>query len=157
VFLSKLFQRFLWPFCGISRGYKGSKPKVSASKFFAVRAADGASSDQRGDTFRAIAIWTIMIQSVARVSDFGKRISVKSTVEGDTRGIAVAARRINADRTHMSQAFDQSQHRDRLRSFRHLAQPGKPTLIDVLPADNPAFGAGSPTTKTLPRVVVASW
>ena len=83
VFFSKPFQRFLWRFCGISRGYKGSKPKVSPSKFFAVRAADGASSDWRGDTFRAIAIWTIMIQSVARVSDFGKRISVKSTVEGN--------------------------------------------------------------------------
>ena len=83
VFLSKLFQRFLWRFCGISRGYKGSKPKVSTSKFFAVRAADGTSSDRRGDTFRAIAIWTIMIQSVARVSDFGKRISVKSTIEGN--------------------------------------------------------------------------
>jgi len=157
VFLSKLFQRFLWRFCGISSGYKGSKPKVSPSKFFAVRAADGASSDRRGDTFRAIAIWTIMIQSVARVSDFGRRISVKSTVEGDTRGIAVAARRIKADRTHMFQAFDQSQHRDRLRRFRHLAQPGKPTLIGVLPANNAAFGAASAITPTLPRAVVASW
>jgi hypothetical protein len=38
-----------------------------------------------------------MIQSVAPVSDFGKRISVKSAVEGNTRGIAVAARRIKAD------------------------------------------------------------
>jgi hypothetical protein len=152
VFLSKLFQRFLWRFCGISRGYKGSNPKVSPSKFFAVRAVDGTSSDRRGDTFRAIAIWTIMIQSVARVSDVGKRISMKSTVEGNTRGIAVAA-----DRTHMFQAFDQSQHRDRLRRFRHLAQPGKPTLIGVLPADNAAFGAASPITPTLPRAVVASW
>jgi hypothetical protein len=114
---------------------------VSPSKFFAVRAADGASSDRRGDTFRAIAIWTIMIQSVARVSDFGKRISVKSTVEGNTRGIAVAARRIKADRTHMFQAFDSSQHRDRLRRFRHLAQqansdrcsPGRTTRRSELP------------------------
>jgi hypothetical protein len=47
---------------------------------------------------------------------------------------AMTACRIKANRTHMFQAFDQSQHRDRLRRFRHLAQPGKPTLIGVLPA-----------------------
>jgi hypothetical protein len=35
VFLSKLFQRFLWWFCGISRGYKVSKPKCPLSKLFA--------------------------------------------------------------------------------------------------------------------------
>ena len=34
MFSSKDFQTFLWRFCGISRGYKGSKPKVSISKFF---------------------------------------------------------------------------------------------------------------------------
>ena len=28
------FQRKLWRFCGISRGYKGQKPKVSIPKFF---------------------------------------------------------------------------------------------------------------------------
>ncbi len=39
MFSSKDFQTFLWPFCGISRGYKGSKPKVSISKFFRLPAA----------------------------------------------------------------------------------------------------------------------
>ena len=41
-------------------------------------------ADWPGGRFRVIAIWNIMIQSVARVSDFGKRISVKSTDEGNT-------------------------------------------------------------------------
>src|SRR5271168_770278 len=36
LFSSKDFQRKLWRFCGISRGYKGQKPKVSISKFFAA-------------------------------------------------------------------------------------------------------------------------
>jgi hypothetical protein len=35
VFLSKLFQTFLWSFSGISRGYKVSKPKCPLSKLFA--------------------------------------------------------------------------------------------------------------------------
>ena len=35
LFFSKLFQRKLWPFCGISMGCKASKPKVSSSKYFA--------------------------------------------------------------------------------------------------------------------------
>src|SRR5271155_4912484 len=35
MFLSKDFQRNLWRFCAISRGYKGSKPKEPTSKFFA--------------------------------------------------------------------------------------------------------------------------
>jgi hypothetical protein len=34
LFSSKLFQRKLWPFCGISMGCKASKPKVSSSKYF---------------------------------------------------------------------------------------------------------------------------
>src|ERR1700735_1122158 len=34
VFPSKLFQRKLWWFCGISMSCKASKPKVSVSKFF---------------------------------------------------------------------------------------------------------------------------
>ena len=34
LFGSKLFQTILWRFCGISRGYKGSKPNLMASKFF---------------------------------------------------------------------------------------------------------------------------
>src|SRR5271163_2658891 len=34
LFFSKLFQRKLWPFCGISMGCKPSKPKVSTSKYF---------------------------------------------------------------------------------------------------------------------------
>jgi len=36
--LSKLFQRKLWPFSGISTGYKDRKPKESVSKFFSSRA-----------------------------------------------------------------------------------------------------------------------
>jgi hypothetical protein len=38
MFLSKHFQRKLWPFRGISRGCKASKPKESISKFFAASA-----------------------------------------------------------------------------------------------------------------------
>jgi hypothetical protein len=35
---SKLFQRFLWPFCEIPRGCNRSKPKSLLSKFFAAQA-----------------------------------------------------------------------------------------------------------------------
>ena len=83
LFSSKDFQIFLWRFCGISRGYKGSKPKVSPSKFFAVRAAQGASPDRRGVRFRANAISIIMFQSLPSGLDFRKRISAKSTAEGN--------------------------------------------------------------------------
>ena len=34
LFFSKLFQRKLWPFCGISMGCKASKPKEPTSKYF---------------------------------------------------------------------------------------------------------------------------
>jgi hypothetical protein len=34
LFSSKLFQTILWRFCGISKGYKGSKPHLAASKSF---------------------------------------------------------------------------------------------------------------------------
>jgi hypothetical protein len=34
VFRSKLYQRNLWRFCGISKGYKASKPPLMVSKFF---------------------------------------------------------------------------------------------------------------------------
>ena len=47
---------------------------------------------------------------------------------------AMSARWIKANRADMFQALDQSQHRDRLRRFRHLAQPGKPALIGFLPS-----------------------
>jgi hypothetical protein len=36
VFRSKLFQRNLWRFCGISKGYKASKRPLMASKFFSL-------------------------------------------------------------------------------------------------------------------------
>jgi hypothetical protein len=36
LFCSKLFQTFLWSFCGISMGYKSPKPKESVSKLFAA-------------------------------------------------------------------------------------------------------------------------
>jgi hypothetical protein len=37
LFCSKLFQRFLWRFCGISSGYKASKLTLMTSKFFGPR------------------------------------------------------------------------------------------------------------------------
>ena len=45
----------------------------------------------------------------------------------------MSARGIETDRAHMIQALNQSQHRDRLRRFRHLAQPGEPGLVGFLP------------------------
>jgi hypothetical protein len=39
------------------------------------------------------------------------------------------AHRIKADRTDMLQTLDQTVHRNRLRRFRHLAQPGEPALV----------------------------
>ena len=50
------FRRFLWRFCGISMGYKGSKPKVSISKFFAYAAARRASRAGEGGRDRC-ATW----------------------------------------------------------------------------------------------------
>ena len=38
-FFAKLFQRFLWRFCGISMGCKASKPKKSFTKFLTANAA----------------------------------------------------------------------------------------------------------------------
>ena len=50
LFCSKLFQTFLWRFCGISRGYKASKPTLTASKFFGPRSAEavGRAAPRRG-------------------------------------------------------------------------------------------------------------
>ena len=39
------------------------------------------------------------------------------------------AHRIEADRADMLQTLDQTEHRNRLRRFRHLAQPGEPALV----------------------------
>ena len=46
---------------------------------------------------------------------------------------AMPARRIEADRADMVQTLDQAEHRDRLRRFRHLAQPGEPALAGFRP------------------------
>src|SRR6266478_6836150 len=43
------------------------------------------------------------------------------------------ARRIKPGCADMVQALDQTEHRDRLRRFRHLAQPGEPALIGFRP------------------------
>jgi hypothetical protein len=42
--------------------------------------------------------------------------------------------RIEADGADMVQSLDQTEHRDRLRRFRHLAQPGEPALVGFPPA-----------------------
>ena len=54
MFFSKLFQRKLWWFCGISTGYKGSKPKESLSKFFVSPASVRPRSERRRATFRRL-------------------------------------------------------------------------------------------------------
>ena len=47
---------------------------------------------------------------------------------------SMPARRIKAGGADMVQALDQTEHRDRLRRFRHLAQPGEPALVGFRPA-----------------------
>src|SRR5512135_84883 len=44
---------------------------------------------------------------------------------------AVATRRIESDRPNVVQALDQTEHRNRLCRFWHLAQPGKPALAGL--------------------------
>ena len=44
------------------------------------------------------------------------------------------ARRIKADCADMIQSLNHAEHRDRLRRFRHLAQPGEPALVGFRPA-----------------------
>jgi hypothetical protein len=56
VFLSKLFQRFLWPFCGISRGCKPQKPKGCLSKFFVAPASFQPYSRRHRAAFRRLAL-----------------------------------------------------------------------------------------------------
>jgi hypothetical protein len=34
----------------------------------------------------------------------------------------------------MIETFDDPEHRGRLRRFRHLAQPGEPALVGIIPA-----------------------
>jgi hypothetical protein len=96
------------PLAPRSRRPKGFSPKDRRSALRSppetrprnkyTRRQRGASPDRPGGAFRAIAIWTIMIQSVAWVLDFGKRISVKSTDEGIApRVMAVPAKTITAD------------------------------------------------------------
>src|SRR6266404_2413039 len=46
---------------------------------------------------------------------------------------SMPARRIKAGCADMVQALDQTEHRDRLRRFRHLAQPGEPALVGFPP------------------------
>jgi hypothetical protein len=54
MFFSKLFQRKLWWFCGISTCYKGSKPKCPLSKFFVAPASVRPCSERRRATFRRL-------------------------------------------------------------------------------------------------------
>jgi len=46
---------------------------------------------------------------------------------------AMPTRRIKAGGANMVQALDQTEHCDRLRRFRHLAQPGEPALVGFRP------------------------
>ena len=46
---------------------------------------------------------------------------------------SMPARRIKAGCADMVQALDQTEHRDRLRRFRHLAQPSEPALVGFPP------------------------
>ena len=46
---------------------------------------------------------------------------------------SMPARRIMASCADMVQSLDQTEHRDRLRRFRHLAQPGEPALVGFRP------------------------
>ena len=52
LFCSKLFQTFLWRFCGISRGYKASKPTLTASKFFGPRSAEAIGRSRPAEATR---------------------------------------------------------------------------------------------------------
>ena len=52
LFCSKLFQTFLWRFCGISRGYKASKPTLTASKFFGPRSAEAVGRSRPAEAAR---------------------------------------------------------------------------------------------------------
>ena len=54
MFFSKLFQRKLWWFCGISTGYKGPKPKEPLSKFFVLPASVRPRSERRRAAFRQL-------------------------------------------------------------------------------------------------------
>jgi hypothetical protein len=56
LFFSKLFQRFLWWFCGISTGYNRCKPKTSFSKYLAAKAASPAARGCRARAGIASAI-----------------------------------------------------------------------------------------------------
>jgi hypothetical protein len=58
MFLSKLFQRKLWPFCGISMRYKGRKSKGSTPNFFSgagLLSASFPTSSRRIPPFHAVA------------------------------------------------------------------------------------------------------
>jgi hypothetical protein len=46
---------------------------------------------------------------------------------------SMPVRRIKAGCADMIQALDQTEHRARLRRFRHLAQPGEPALVGFRP------------------------
>src|SRR6476619_2118037 len=46
---------------------------------------------------------------------------------------SMPARRIKAGCADMIQSLDQTEHRDRLRRFRHLAQPREPALVGFRP------------------------
>ena len=47
---------------------------------------------------------------------------------------SMPARRIKAGCADMVQSLDQTEHRARLRRFRHLTQPGEPALVGFRPA-----------------------
>ena len=67
--------------------------------------------------------------------DMLHRGTVRFTDELGKAGVmhSMPARRIKADYADMVQALDQTEHRDRLRRFRHLAQPGEPALVGFRP------------------------
>ncbi len=74
----------------------------------------------------------------------------------------VAPRRIDIDCANMLQAFNQTEHCDRLRCFWHLAQPGEPALVGFRPAlcqriePLPSFGRqpiGEPTLDLTSRPI----
>ena len=92
-----------------------------------VRQAGGeieSDGDQGGMPALALVTRDMLHRGAARFADeLGKAGLMHS----------MPARRIKAGCADMIQALDQTEHRDRLRRFRHLAQPGEPALVGFRP------------------------
>ena len=155
LFFSKLFQRFLWRFCGISKACKVSKPSSVPSKLFAPKSGP----QRRHKPGRAP--WNGLKNNIAPIVFLGNRNRNHFSLSGRrasgdfppshviTRGIAHARNPIEGRQGY---AFGRRGRRLARRAIRHHAAWQEASCRDLLGGMGAAFEGSELPAACWPRL-----